>query len=137
MEAYARSIARFERCIEVAPETRSNSDVYVALALAGQARLKLEAGALDESLKLLLASFDREPGTAGTQDGLWLSGVATARTLKARLLEAGDAARAAEVDAALQALPPEELERPEWDREIPGGEAGRRGLRGGGRRPPR
>lgn len=132
--AYDRCIERFELCVANAPETKANSDVYIALALAGQARVALEAGELARSLELLQAAFMREPGTAGTQDGLWLSGVATARTLRARLAEAGDTARVELIDAALEALPPEELERPEWDREVPGGSAGRRGLRGGGRR---
>jgi hypothetical protein len=133
--AYERCIARFEDCIAKYPETQANSDVYVALALAGQARVALEAGELPRALELLLASFEREPGSAGTQDGLWLSGVATARTLRARFAEAGDEEAVARVDAALAALPPEELQRPEWDREVPGGARGREGLRRGGRRP--
>jgi tetratricopeptide (TPR) repeat protein len=134
MAAYRRCIERFEQCIAKAPETQANSDVYIALALAGQARLALEAGQLPRSLELLQASFTRDPGSAGTQDGLWLSGVATARTLRARLAEAGDTTRVEQLDAALKSLPPEELERPEWDREVPGGARGRQGLRRGERR---
>ena len=62
------------------PETEANSDVYVALAMAGQARIALEAGEHARALDLLEQSFTREPGTAGTQDGLWLSGGATRRS---------------------------------------------------------
>ncbi len=79
---------------------------YQVLALAGRARLALEAGDLAASTTDLLAALSLRPASATVMDGLGLTPQATGLMLHARLLEAGDAARADELRRALDAAVP-------------------------------
>ncbi len=118
-EAYARSIAHFEREIALHPEGRANADHYVALALAGQARLAMERDDLPAALELLLASFERHPFAAASQDGLNLTPMDTARNLRPLLasLEDPEPARRLGVGIArLAEIDPELLQLPDYER---------------------
>lgn len=121
LAAYDRAIAHYERSIAVNSDTEATADHYVALALAGRARLALEAGDFDGALRQLLASFARKPEAADTHDGLGLSPVATAKTLLARLHERGLWDQASRLREALQQLDPKQLELPAYERELPPG----------------
>ncbi len=120
-EAYARAIAHYERAIAANPASRDSSDHYVALALAGQARIELERGDFEAALDGLLASFARRSESAATLDGLNLSPADTATMLRAKLVEAKRDELAATLQAALDKLDPRLLELPAYEREGPRG----------------
>ena len=107
--AYARGIELFERSIVLDPANAESAGHWVAIALAGRARVALDAGDLAASTDLLIASLERHPPAADTLDGLELSAVETSRTLTARLEEAGDSERKRRVDLALELLEPDQL----------------------------
>jgi len=117
--SYGRAIARFEDAIAGRPEYADGADHYIALALAGRARIALEAGELASATDDLLAAFARRPASAATADGLNLSPVDTAKMLRARLDETGLAEPLGRLQAALRSLAdldPELLELPAWER---------------------
>jgi len=114
--AYDRAMVHYERDAAEHPETRLAADTEIALALAGQARVALEQGAVQQALALLLASFDRQPDAAAHLDGLNLSAVDTAKMLRSRLVspEFDEAARV--LDEALGRLDPRLLRLPSYER---------------------
>jgi hypothetical protein len=120
--AYGRAIVHFERNMALFPEGRDNCLHFMALGHAGSSRVALERKDLAAATTALLASLELRPASAATPDGLNITPVMTAKMLEARLLEAGDAERAAQVRAALDALDLSLLEPP--PSELPG--AGRR-----------
>ena len=130
LAAYARGIAHYERCIAANPDTRSSADHYIALALAGRARLFYERHEEEQAVAELLASFARKPEAAGSLDGLNLSPADTSRTLRERLVALKRVDLVARLDAALAKIPPELLQLPAYERDVPDGGEGRR------RRPP-
>lgn len=113
--AYDRALARYASVIETDPNTEASSKVYMSFALAGRARIKMEAQDLDGALADLLAALETSPESAALLDGLELSAYVTSITLRARLLEAGKEAAAAELAAAVAALPEEARQRPAYD----------------------
>lgn len=117
VSAYDRAIAHYERGVELAAETRTTADHYIALAIAGRARLALERGDLELAHQEILASFKRAPMSAASLDGLNLSPVATALMLHAMLGGAGQVTLASSLQAALDALDPTMLEPAEFDRQ--------------------
>ena len=76
------------------------------LALAGRARLALESGELAAATTGLLTALALRPASATVMDGLGLTPLATGLMLHARLLEAGDATRADELQRAMDAAVP-------------------------------
>ncbi len=138
--SYDRAVELYERSVAANPTARASADHYVALSLAGRARLALEAGELGQALELVLASFERCEDAAATLDGLGFTPVMTATTLRARLGEAGRSEDGARLEAALGALRPELLLPPEFDRgggtppPERGGEGPRRNPRAAGGR---
>jgi tetratricopeptide (TPR) repeat protein len=133
--SYGRAIEHFERAAGDAPGMRDSADHYIALALAGRARMALEQGDLATALDQLLASLERHSEAAASLDGLGLTPVMTAQMLLARLKERGDAERADRLQEALDALDPELLKPPAFENLGPArGRTGRRpGARGSGR----
>lgn len=126
LASYGRAIAGFERSAALFPDGRDTCQHFIALSHAGHARVSLERGELDAATEAMLAALVARPDTAATLDGLGITPVATAKMLKAKLLERGDGERAARVQTALDALDPKLLEPP--PSELP--DAGRRGQRG-------
>ncbi|MBL8842866.1 MAG: hypothetical protein JNL90_15215 [Planctomycetes bacterium] len=115
-EAYERALALYARATQLEESLRDTADHYAAMALAGEARLALEANELPSAVDLLLASFARKETAAASEDGLNISPVMTAKTLRARLQETQQQDLLAKLQAALDALDPRLLELPEWDR---------------------
>ena len=119
LDAYERGIAHYERAAASNPTNRDSAEHFIALALAGRARLAMEAGDLEGAVRELRASFDKSPSAAATLDGLNLSPVDTAKMLLARLKEAGKSDLANSLQSALDALDPVMLRLPAYEREGP------------------
>lgn len=129
IEAYGRAIAWFESSIQKNPESRSNSEHYIALCLAGRARIWMERGDLQAALSGVLQALDRCPAAAAYLDGLNLSPVDTGKMLRAQLRAAQRTEEAAQIDAAFAKLDPAQLQLPAYETMTPDDGAGRRGLR--------
>jgi hypothetical protein len=130
LAAYARALVHYERCSAANPDTRPSSDHYAALALAGRARIFCERHEDEQALTELLASFARKPEAAGSLDGLNLSPADTSRALRDRLVALRRPDLVARLDAALAQIPPELLQLPAYERDVPdGGPEGRRPRR--------
>jgi hypothetical protein len=121
LEAYGRGIAHYERWIAQRPESRATADHFVALALAGRARVQYEHQEWERALADILASFERKPEAAASQDGLNITPVDTAKMLRARLVEAKRDDLVARLQAALDRLDPDLLQLPAYERAVPGG----------------
>ncbi len=119
LAAYERALQHYQRDVEVHPERKQSAAHYSAMARAGRARVELEQGELETSLRELLAAFHEAPDSAATLDGLNISPVDTAKMLLARLDGAGSSALANELRSALAALDPSLLELPAYEREPP------------------
>jgi hypothetical protein len=133
--AYVRAIAHLESSIANGGATPSAANHYIALALAGRAKLALEANDLDASLAHIHASFIRHPAAAGDLDGLNDSPVSIARMLLARLDAADMLEQSQRLSDALKALPPEELLPPAFEvRRLPRRRPNGPGRGPGGRR---
>ncbi len=116
LAAYDRAIAHYDAFAQAHPEQREGCDHYVALALAGRARIALERSDLDAALRHLLASLERRAASAATLDGLNVSPADTARTLLARLKEQQKTELVTELETALSKLDPELLQLPAYER---------------------
>ena len=137
LAAYERAIAHYDRWIEQNADRRATADHYVALAIAGRARIALQREDFEAALAELLASFERNPDAAGTLDGLNISPADTARTLLARLTEQNRNDLVEKLETALGKLDPELLKPPAYERAGPrrpgrGRGQGRRDRPGGG-----
>ena len=117
--AYDRAIRHYERSLAGDPEGLDPADHYVALALAGRARLAFERGEDARAVDELLSCFAREPQAAATPDGLSVSAVDTARLLQGRLRLQGRQGLLAVLDTALSQLDPALLGRPAFERDQP------------------
>jgi hypothetical protein len=112
LAAYGRASEHFRQHVARHPDGLDDANHYLALAEAGRARVQMERGELTAAAEALIAGLSLRPDSAASQDGLGITPAATARMLGARLLEAGDTAGAARVQAALDALDPALLEPP-------------------------
>lgn len=120
LAAYERGIAHYERSIEKRPESHATADHFIALALAGRARLAFERADYEHALRELLSSFERKPEAAASLDGLNISAVDTAKMLRPRLVDLKRDDLVATLQAALDKLDPEFLLLPAYEREVPG-----------------
>lgn len=118
--AYDRAIRHYECASADDAGQDETSDHYIALALAGRARLALERGDEERALEELLSCFARKPDAAATLDGLNVSAVDTANMLAGRLREHDDVARLEVLQTALDGLDPEMLLPPAYERGEPG-----------------
>jgi hypothetical protein len=98
------------------PLGEDDADHFIAMALAGRARIRIERQELDAATADVLGSFARRERSAATLDGLNITPVGTARMLLAKAAEAGRADLAQSVQDALDALAPELLELPAFER---------------------
>jgi hypothetical protein len=114
-EVYAKTLSRYAHSVELDPRNAESAAYYSALALAGQARIALEAEDLATASDLLIAAIERHPPAANVLDSLEVSAVETSRTLLERLREGGDQDRLSRVEAALGLLEPEQLQPAAYD----------------------
>ncbi|MCC7398704.1 MAG: hypothetical protein IT455_16675 [Planctomycetes bacterium] len=125
--AYQRAMQRFVQYREATGQ--HDGDHYVAMAHGGLARLRLQADDLAGTLTELELVFRIAPTAAAATDGLGMTAMQTAEMLRGRALTAKDEAMLRRLDAALQQLPPEAFELPEYERNS---RPQRRPRRGGG-----
>ncbi len=125
--AYNRAVAHYEQAIKAKPGSKPSADHYIALAIAGKARLAFERTDNELALDLLLASFARKASAAATLDGLSLSPVDTAKMVLAALRQEKRDGLAEELQAALGKLDPKMLELPAYEGQ---GRRGRNARRG-------
>ena len=117
--AYDRAIAHYENAIAKVVESRESADHYVAMAIAGRARVELERGDYERAHADVLASFERKTDAADDLDGLGFSPVGTAQMLLARLKDDQRIELATSLEAALDGLDPVLLRLPEFERQGP------------------
>jgi tetratricopeptide (TPR) repeat protein len=125
--AYDRAIAHYETAVGANEENGESAGHYIALAIAGRARLALERGEFGLALEEILRSFEGAPEAAGSLDGLGISPVATGRMLLARLVEEERESEVGRLREALDLLSAEVLALPASEDLGPGGR--RRGRR--------
>lgn len=113
--AYGRAMADFRKVAVLDETFAASADHYIAIALAGQARVRMDQGRLDEAGTLLKQAFQAKPDAAGALDGLNASAVTTAKFVIAKMggPDASDAAKS--LQAALLALPQEQLKTPAFE----------------------
>ncbi|MBL8729306.1 MAG: hypothetical protein JNM25_12790 [Planctomycetes bacterium] len=122
--AYWRGLAHFDAYRQATGG--DDGAHYEAMAMAGIARLQLEAGALPQCLASLQRAFALAPLAAAAVDGLGVTAVQTADMLRARASASGADDLVAALDRAVAALPPAALEPPDYERASRGGRARRR-----------
>jgi hypothetical protein len=128
MACYERALQRFAG---YRAATGDDASHFVAVAHGGVARLLLQRGDLAGCFAALQRSFAANPAAAAAVDGLGITTMQTAEMLKGKALDQKDTALQQQLDAALQALPPEAFELPEYERASRGQGGGqRRGRRG-------
>ncbi|MEQ8768690.1 MAG: hypothetical protein RL885_32585 [Planctomycetota bacterium] len=127
IESYAKAAKHYERFIEKKPDARDSAEHYLALILAGRARIALGQRDLEQATDLLIASFDKKPEAAATLDGLNVSPADTSRVLQARLRRAERDDLVKRLDEALTKLDPALLELPDYERDGPQRGGRRRG----------
>ncbi len=119
LASYTQAIEWYEAAIARLPDERGAADHFIALAMAGRARIAFERDDDATAVTELIACFTRAPASAATLDGLNLSPVDTAKMVLARLQQRGPAESAQLLDVALKALDPKLLELPEYERRVP------------------
>lgn len=120
LAAYDRAQQHYERALQLDPDSRATTEHFLAMGLAGRARVEFERGQDGSAVDQLLAAFERRPDAAATADGLNISAVDTANLLIARLEARGQTELSARVRGGLAKLPSEMLEPPEYERNLPG-----------------
>ena len=103
--SYERAIAHYTRQAEL-PDQADDSAHYIAMALAGRARILLDQRNLAGATAALLAAFERRPASAAAFDGLGLTAVETAKMITARAIDAGETVLVESLQAALKKLDP-------------------------------
>jgi len=117
--AYERGIARYESFVAQRPEGRATADHFVALALAGRARLALESRDYPAATRQLVAALTRSPESAASPDGLNITPADSAKMLKAALDAGPEPDLAAQLQAALDTLDPKLLEKRAFELDNP------------------
>jgi Arc/MetJ family transcription regulator len=112
--AYGRGIGHFERY--AAASGNGDGAHYVAMAHGGLARLCLQQDDLPGTFAALQRVFAIAPAAAAATDGLGITAMQTAEMLRGKALDRKDEALLLQLQAALQALPPEAFELPEYER---------------------
>ncbi len=119
LDAYSRSIERFQRSIDAEPQFAGSAAHYQCFAFAGSARLLARAGRHEEALAALLRSVETAPASLELADGLSRTPLDSARELRDGFLRAGRDDLSRELEERMAANGVELDEQP-----VPGDEAG-------------
>ena len=122
-----------EQAISNNPASRTNSEHFISLALAGRGRIAYESKDYARAVGEMVAAFARGPRSAGTVDGLNITPLSTARLLLARVKREGEDGLAKTLQDAIDKLDPVSLILPEFERNSRGRPPSRRGGRSGRR----
>jgi tetratricopeptide (TPR) repeat protein len=117
LTSYDHAIAHYQSGVEKNPDSVESANHYVAIALAGRARIALERGEFERATSEILAAFEKRPQSAATADGLNITPVETAKMLHSQLVQDSRQDLASKVQAGLDALDPKLLELPAYERE--------------------
>jgi len=120
LAAYDRAQQHYERALQLDPASRATTEHFLAMGLAGRARVDYERGEDARAVDELLAAFERRPEASATADGLNICAVDTANMLIARLEGRGQVELSARVREGLAKLDPELLKPPAYERDQPG-----------------
>lgn len=104
LDAYERGMAHFERSIVKNPASKASSEHFIAMAHAGRARVHMEDKNFGESVRELLAGFERCETATDAFDGLNLRPADTAITLRALLRERGERELQAKLQAKMDSM---------------------------------
>mgnify|MGYP002713109490 CR=1 FL=1 len=115
--AYDRAMQHFEKYAADVPERREGSDHYEAMVLAARSRIALERAEYEKAVKLMLASFKKREAAVNARNGLNLSPADTAKMLLKRLEDQKLVELHKELKTAMDALDPELLELPAFERD--------------------
>jgi hypothetical protein len=92
--AYHRSVERFRESYAQQPKYKRSATHYIALALAGSARLHMDKQRWEDAVEAMSAGLIASPGSASSKDGLGNTPAATAKTLHRVLVREGRATEA-------------------------------------------
>jgi len=101
--SYSRSIANFERSAALNAQFADSVDHYVALAMAGRARLAANAGELERAAELIVRALERRPSALEWPDGLEETPLMTLRLVERLSREADRSELAERLGVALEA----------------------------------
>src|SRR5262245_61862175 len=85
LASYGRAVERFDKSAAANADYRETASHYVALALAGRARIELEMGNVEAAAADLGAAIARKPEIVDVEDGLQRAPRSTLGFLRARL----------------------------------------------------
>ncbi len=123
--AYDRAIALFDRYRTASGN--QDGEHYVTMANGAIARLLLQSGDRAGAFAALQRAFTGPATAIAAVDGLGITTMQTAEMLRGNARDAKDEALLQQLEAALQALPKEAFELPEYERASRGqGNGGRR-----------
>jgi tetratricopeptide (TPR) repeat protein len=113
--------AAYDRAIDLFTRYRATSgnqdgEHYVAMAHGGIARLLLQNGDRAGAFAALQHAFAGPAAAIAATDGLGVTTMQTAEMLRGNARDAKDEALLQQLEAALQRLPPEAFELPEYER---------------------
>jgi tetratricopeptide (TPR) repeat protein len=106
LEAYERAIKHYQDAISAEPPRRDAPDEAIAIVTAGRARIALDAGDVEKATTDIVASLTSRPQTAGIQDGMSITPVATAHALVRKLKDLTRDDLLAKVQEAMTKLDP-------------------------------
>ncbi|MFQ5506499.1 MAG: hypothetical protein ACE5F1_17150 [Planctomycetota bacterium] len=104
LAAYEQSIRRFEQSLAADAKFADSVNHYVALALAGQARIAVDDLRTEAAVELLLQSAARRPETYRVKNGLGKTAEDTTDELREFLELIGDKELCGRLDSALEKL---------------------------------
>jgi tetratricopeptide (TPR) repeat protein len=87
MDAYGQSIILFERSVQAEPSFKNNANHFMALALAGRARMAMGAESFEAAVGDVCAALARRPDSAEEIDGLGNTPLGTALLLAKALAD--------------------------------------------------
>lgn len=122
--SYKRSISYFQEAIESDDSRALTANHHIAMGQAGLARVAYELMDDVSAVDSILASFETDPESGATLDGMLLTPVGTARAILVRLRATNQVELTAKIEGALQylgKLDPALLELPVFERGGPVG----------------
>ena len=118
--AYDRAVAslRHSRTLDPATISEPAVDHYIAICMAGKARVAFAQRDLERAAAEIIAAIAYRPDTADALDGLNINAVGTAKLIRSACVEAEFDILVERLDAALASLRPEQRALPAFERGV-------------------